>query len=285
MFCKKCGAQIPDGSTFCTVCGLPVSEPQQAQNQYQPQNQYQAQNHYQPQNQYQAQAQYQPQNIPEQQNPYEQQPQAFDMNGQPVQYMQPQAVKAPMSPEKKKKLILFGGIGAGVLVIVIAFIIILSSCGKNSNSSCASVIDTYINSAMSGNVDEYLSTVPPDVITYNVKNNYYDDYSAYKESIQSSISISSLLSSSVQVRYEIIDERHCADSESLVKVTKKYCERYDASSQITDVAKCKVTTYTTYGNIGTPSTDTNTIRLIKVGGGWYVDGDGISSFISDSKFK
>lgn len=265
MFCKKCGAQIPDGSTFCTVCGLPVSEPHQVQNQYQPQNQ--------------------PQNAFEQQNPYEQQPQEFNTNAQPVQYMQPQAVKAPMSPEKKKRIILFGGIGAGVLVIVIALILILSSCGKSANSSCTSVVNTFTSATMNGDVDAYLSILPPDVITYNVKNNYYGDYSAYKERLKSSISLSSLLSSSVKVSCEIIDEKHCVDSESLAKVTKKYCERYDASSQITDIAKCKVTTYTTYGNLGTPSTSTNTVRLIKIGGNWYMDEDGISSYVSDSKFR
>ena len=40
MYCKNCGAEIADGSTFCTQCGAPV---QQAQPQAQPQPQPQPQ--------------------------------------------------------------------------------------------------------------------------------------------------------------------------------------------------------------------------------------------------
>ena len=35
MICKNCGAQLPDGSTFCTQCGSAV-QPEQAQPQYTP---------------------------------------------------------------------------------------------------------------------------------------------------------------------------------------------------------------------------------------------------------
>ena len=38
-FCDKCGAQITEGATFCSVCGAPVSQPQQ-QYQQQPQDPY-----------------------------------------------------------------------------------------------------------------------------------------------------------------------------------------------------------------------------------------------------
>ena len=53
MICKNCGAQLPDGTAFCTNCGCAVEAPQQqAQPQYQ-----QAQPQY--QQPYQAQPQYQ----------------------------------------------------------------------------------------------------------------------------------------------------------------------------------------------------------------------------------
>ena len=31
MICKNCGAEIADGSTFCTQCGAPVQQEQQGQ--------------------------------------------------------------------------------------------------------------------------------------------------------------------------------------------------------------------------------------------------------------
>jgi hypothetical protein len=43
MYCKNCGAEIADGSTFCTQCGAPVQQEQpQAQPQPQPQPVYTA---------------------------------------------------------------------------------------------------------------------------------------------------------------------------------------------------------------------------------------------------
>ena len=38
-FCQKCGNQVPDGTTFCQVCGAPMAQQapaQQAAPQYQP---------------------------------------------------------------------------------------------------------------------------------------------------------------------------------------------------------------------------------------------------------
>lgn len=66
-FCTKCGAQVPDGTTFCTACGSPIAaaaaaapQPQQAQQfQQPPQQQYQQPN-FQQQAQQQFQQQYQP---------------------------------------------------------------------------------------------------------------------------------------------------------------------------------------------------------------------------------
>ena len=64
MFCPNCGAQIPDGTKFCTSCGASLEATQQPQQQpqyQQPQQQYQQQPQYQQssQQQYQQQSQYQ----------------------------------------------------------------------------------------------------------------------------------------------------------------------------------------------------------------------------------
>ena len=324
MFCKQCGAQIPDGSSFCVSCGSPVAqnsnEPKQAPDSYQQpytqaneqQNPYvqpqtfdtntqpeyqqpyaqtnEQQNPYaQPQNfgangQSEYQQPYAQTN--EQQNPYAQ-PQNFDANGQPIQQYstaQAAAVKVPMSPEKKKKIIIFGSIGGGVLVIAIALIIIFSLIGKGANSSCSAAIDTYFNSALSGNVEEYVKVIPPEIVSYMVRERYDGDYNEFIDDMEDSISLSSLFSSSIQFKYDIIQEQHCTDSKSLMDMTKKYRDRYDAAAQIVDAAKCRVRTYTTYGNIGTPSTDTDTLYLVNIGGNWYIDDYSLCSSVSSSKF-
>ena len=61
MFCPNCGAQIPDGTKFCTSCGASLEAAQQPQQQpqyQQPQQQYQQPPQYQ-QSQYQQQYQQQ----------------------------------------------------------------------------------------------------------------------------------------------------------------------------------------------------------------------------------
>lgn len=281
MFCRQCGAQIPDGSTFCTACGSPIAqgnEPNQApsyQQQVAPvQNTQTIDPYSQPQNT--TEQPYAQTN--EQQNPYGQ-PQAFNANGQPVPYATQQAVKMPMSPEKKKKLLIFGGIGAGIIVIVIALIVILTSCSKSN--SCSAVIDSYLRSAMSGDVDTYISLLPPDIVAYKVKNSYDGDYSEYKDSISNNFSYSS---SAIQMNFDMVSEKHCTDKEALLKLNKKYIDRYDAKSSISEVAKCKVKTKVSYGGISS-STDTETVYLLKIDGKWYIDENSMASSISNSKFN
>ncbi|MBR6704720.1 MAG: zinc ribbon domain-containing protein [Lachnospiraceae bacterium] len=65
MFCPNCGAQLPDGAAFCSVCGQPQQKARPAyqqpqQNYQQPQQNYQQPYYQQPQQNYQ-QPYYQPQ--------------------------------------------------------------------------------------------------------------------------------------------------------------------------------------------------------------------------------
>ena len=71
MFCPKCGAQLPDGTTFCTSCGQPLAQQAAPQQQAYQQPQYQ-----QPQPQ-QYQQPYQPQYQQQYQQPQYQQPQPY----------------------------------------------------------------------------------------------------------------------------------------------------------------------------------------------------------------
>lgn len=102
MFCEKCGANIPEGSKFCIKCGNPVAPEEQ------PVQQPVQQNFQQPYQQ------------PEQQN--------FQ---QPYQQPAPKAPRQPL-PEKTKKLILFGGIGAGVIIValIVLFAVVIPSLNK-----------------------------------------------------------------------------------------------------------------------------------------------------------
>lgn len=297
MFCRKCGAQIPEGSVFCVSCGSPIAqdnEPKQVPNPYQQpmaeQNVQPTTPYAQPQNpteaaQPQYQQPYAPVQTVEQQNQYaQQQPQAFDANGQAIQYAQ-QAVKAPMSPEKKKKLILFGGIGAGVVVIAIVLIVIFSIVGKDPHGSCSAAVNAYFDSTLKGDVDTYISMLPPDVVSYKVKNSYSGDYEEYKESLEDNFKSSmSMLSSISNIRYEITSEKHCFDKEEITSVNKKYIDRYDAKNSISEVAKCRVKTYVSYAGLS-DSTNTDTVYLIKINGKWYIDNYSITSSISSSNFN
>lgn len=288
MFCRQCGAQIPDGSTFCVSCGSPVAqdnEPKQVPNPYQQpmaeQNVQQTNPYVQPQ---QAQPQYEQPYAPVQTVEQQTQPQAFDANGQPIQYTQ-QAVKVPMSPEKKKKIMLFGGIGAGVVVIAIALIVIFSMIGKDPHGSCSSAISAYLDSTMKGDVDTYISMLPPDVVSYNVKNNYNGNYNKYKAYFEDSFKYSSAILSSISnVRYEVTSEKHCFDKDEILSVNKKYIDRYDAQSTISDIAKCEVRTSVSYAGLS-DSTDTETVYLIKIDGKWYIDNYSITSSLSSSDFR
>ena len=114
MYCNNCGAQLPDGTAFCTNCG---GKTDGTQGNAQPQQQYgqQAQQQYaQPQQQYgqQAQQQYGQQQYGQQ--PYGQQQYGQQPYGQqPQQYGQP----AQVSSEKSKVAagllgIFLGGFGA-----------------------------------------------------------------------------------------------------------------------------------------------------------------------------
>ncbi|MEE3468361.1 MAG: zinc ribbon domain-containing protein [Eubacterium sp.] len=123
MFCRKCGAQIPDDAEFCVSCGTqvtPVAQQTEAQadpfgQQGQPQQPYGQQT--QPQEPYGQQTQQsygqpaQTQQSYGQQDPYGQQPQ------QP--YGQP-----PQEPETKSKKPLVIGIVCGVLVIGIVVLVL-----------------------------------------------------------------------------------------------------------------------------------------------------------------
>lgn len=148
MFCEKCGNQLPEGSKFCDKCGTPIAAPiqQPEQQPVQPQPAAPVEEEAPTESLYQynfKQEASQQQGAPNQDFQPAQQQGAPNQEFQPAQQqgIYPQqyqqavmpygqtAAKAPKQPmsDKTKKLILFGGIGAGVLVIILialfAFII------------------------------------------------------------------------------------------------------------------------------------------------------------------
>lgn len=117
MFCRKCGANLPDDSVFCDKCGAGLTvEAQRLQQQAAPQMQPQ---YGQVQNQQQYQ---QPQNQPQQ---YQQ---------QQYQYQQPQMQQnVPQQKRSKAPLVLgivFGSLGLLAVIIVAVFLIFRSQTGS-----------------------------------------------------------------------------------------------------------------------------------------------------------
>lgn len=249
MFCKQCGTEIKEGSAFCPSCGAPIAQQDQ-----QPQVQNTA-----------------PQQMP------------LDANAQPqVQQPYPAMAQAQSLPQKKNNKNLFIILAAVGGVVIIAVIILIISLSSN-RSSCSSVVSKYADAMSTGNVDEMIEVLPPDYVSYRVRERYDGDYEEFKESIDSSYDISS--SYGVSVQMNIIDERHCTDSKSLKKVNEYYQDNYDATNYISELAKCKVSSSVVYSGYGTPSIDTDTMYFIKVNDQWYIDRSGAASSISSRYYK
>lgn len=85
MFCTKCGAQMPDGASFCTSCGSPLNSTQPVQ---QPAGQYQ-----QPVQQYQQ---------PVYQQPVQTQQPVYQQPAQPVYGQQPAWQATPVTQGKER---------------------------------------------------------------------------------------------------------------------------------------------------------------------------------------
>lgn len=127
MFCKKCGAPMDADAAFCVYCGTPVAVSPTAA----PENSEAA-----PMQQYPP--VYTP--APSQQPPYQQAP-VYNPAYTPVPAYAP--AKAPMDPAKKKKLMLFGGIGAAVILAVVLLIVFLgNSVGFSSPEAAAKAVVT-----------------------------------------------------------------------------------------------------------------------------------------------
>lgn len=103
MFCRYCGAQLPEGAAFCAYCGQPVAQPQQQQQQQQ-------QVYQQPQTQQPYQQQYQ-------QQPYQQQ-QSFQ---QPYQqaYRSADGQFVPQQGMKWHKFLVYFSLWANALISLI----------------------------------------------------------------------------------------------------------------------------------------------------------------------
>ena len=124
MFCRHCGAQLPDGSTFCSYCGQPVGQPQQPQQQ-QPQQVYQ-----QPQTRQQPYQQQYPQQSYQQQ-PYQQQQSFQQPYQQPVYRQDPYAQSAgaqavPQQGMKWHKFLVYFALWASAVIYLIYGIIALT---------------------------------------------------------------------------------------------------------------------------------------------------------------
>lgn len=94
MFCKKCGAQLPEGVNFCNECGSPVQQPQTQQNQAQQDLQQNQQWNAQNAAGYQPQA---PANVP---------------TPEPAPY------EAPVTPKAKKRWPIVAAIVAAALLVL-----------------------------------------------------------------------------------------------------------------------------------------------------------------------
>lgn len=268
MFCKQCGASIPDGSSFCTSCGAPVSQQPNATGQ-----------------QVQNPVAQQPNFVGQQvQNPYAHQPNA---NGQQVQnpsVQQPYAAVQAAQPKSRKKLFIILGSAGAVVIIAIVLILIFSAFG---GSSCSAVVNNLANGATKGDIDLIISTIPPDVVAYETKEHYDGDYEEFKEKTLNGLGSFAGLTylANVEVSCTIVDEKHCSDSASLREVNETYRERYDATNAITELAKCEVSTSVVYDGFGTPSQEPTTMYFVKINGQWYLDDSGAVSSISSIYFN
>lgn len=130
MFCEKCGKLNQDGAVVCEVCGTPLQKQETAGF------------------------------VPS------------DLEGTPSspvmafgETMKDKFNSSPLAtPENKKKLIMFGSILAGALIIIIILCMVL--CGGNGRGEYADVVEDYYSSMEDGDIDTLISLAPE----------FYSDY-------------------------------------------------------------------------------------------------------------
>ena len=177
MFCSKCGAQVSEGSAFCTVCGNklePVNQQineQGAQPSYEgpaapQQPAYEPAQPQQPMYEQPAQASYEGPAAPQQpvyepvQPQYQQAPPQYPQGGAPQ----------PMPPKKSKKGLIIGII-AGVVVVVAIVVAVLFGTGAIGGKDSGDSEDNKTTSSQqeSGDNKDDSTTAPAQAVAANEK--------------------------------------------------------------------------------------------------------------------
>ncbi len=177
MICKKCGAEVAEELTFCTVCGEEMEHESKE--------------------------------------------------------------KGGMDAEKKKKLMLIGGIGIGAIILLLLALLIFGGNGAESR-----VEDLY-ESALEYDLNGLLEALPPEVLTY------------FKNKIDLENS-----------ELEIVNSRELKESR-ITALDKRYHEVFGTDYGYIEDA-CVVEVELTYHNKDV-SKDPIDLYMIKVDGSWYLD--------------
>ena len=302
--CKKCGAPLQPNDKICNVCGTPVENIGQPQNQ-QPQQGFTGQPQYQqpqqgfsgqqqnqqpqqsftdqqqnqqPQQGFTGQSQYQQPQQGFTGQPQNQQPQQ-GFTGQP-QNQQPQqnfsSQQQHATPKKKKSgktvivslvlVCVLAAVGAAGVYVGITYFNMGELFGLSG--SYKKVVKNYCEGKFGGDIDKMFETFPDEAVA---KLSSDSSFNAMKESMKAVNQASgALFGKNYKYSYKIADGETLS-KEEIENLTEKY---EDADMKLQDsISEAKTVEVSVKGSLNGADMDmgTYTITCVKVGKKWYID--------------
>ena len=255
MFCKNCGASMPDGASFCSQCGAKVDVPVENNTQ----SGYDAGTGY-----------GYNQNVQPDYNGGQQPTPQYQDNGYDGGYYgMGDVAAAQVKTAKKNKLIGIIAVAAvAVIAIVVVLVLVLGGGGKGAKD-VDSLVEKFVSATMDADVDEILSLMPDEIVDSLVEESGLGSRKNLENYLEAMLEMSVAAiedeyGDDFSVSHRIVDE-YDYDEYDLEYIKEQYSE-YGLDIQEAKDIDVELTIF--YD--GTSETDSSTITVIKVGNRWYM---------------
>lgn len=262
MFCRKCGAKMPDGTLECTVCGaqmsVPVSTPVAAPAETE--------------NTYSFTAAPQTRNCPACGAPLDPSVKFCGSCGSQVEPAQPAVMPdysgavqpAAKAGGSKSKLLIIAAV-AVVAVAVVLFLIFGGSGGPGGSPEDA--VENFLDSTFSADVDGILSVVPEELAEEALDDMDPDEMEEYLQEMLDGIE-----SFGVRYSYEILETDDVSKSE-LKELKEHYEDEYDIEVTDAQVVEVELNVESDFGD----QSESMEFTVIEIGGDWYIEVESMGS--------